>query len=219
MAGSVPPQGAPVQRSPEHCGWGRLLAAPRSIYPNFELRDTNKGWVREWFVVSNPAPCLSARTGRAPEYKACWEELLTTEEMAHVERLLKVIADLSVRGLTGTAVALSFCKRLTQPIQERVHPAFEYWGRQDPTRGQERKGPQEEIANRVARIMAGQIWDKGCPKAHCLKRPTDAVSFLESSELFPLFLLCFFDCTHWVVIQLGVFAGQGLGVRVPRSSA
>jgi len=98
-----------------------------SVYPDFELRDTNKGWVREWFVVSNPAPCLSARTGRAPEYKACWEELLTTEEMAHVERLLKVIADLSVRGLTGAAVALSFCKRLTQPIQERVHPAFEYW--------------------------------------------------------------------------------------------
>jgi hypothetical protein len=33
-----------------------------SVYPNFELRDTNKGWAREWFVVSNPAPCLPART-------------------------------------------------------------------------------------------------------------------------------------------------------------
>ena len=62
-------------------------------------------------------------------------------------------------------MALSFCKRLTQPIQERVHPAYEYWGRQDPTRGQERKVPREEIANRVARIMAGQIRDKVCPKA------------------------------------------------------
>ena len=66
-----------------------------SVYPDFELRDTNKGWAREWFVVANPAPRLPARTGRAPEYKACWEEPPTAEEMAQVERLLNEIADLS----------------------------------------------------------------------------------------------------------------------------
>ena len=66
------------------------------------------------------------RTGRAPEYKACWEDQPTAEEMAQVEHLLKEIADLSVRGLTGAAVAISFCRQLRQPIQERVHPAFEY---------------------------------------------------------------------------------------------
>ena len=114
--------------------------------------------------MANPAPCLPAFTGRAPEYKACWEEPPTTKEMAQVERLLKEIADLSAQGLTGAAVAISFCRRLTQPIQERVHPAFEYWGHQDLTWGLERKVPWEEIANRVARIMAGQIRDKGCPK-------------------------------------------------------
>ena len=38
-----------------------------SVYPDFELHDTNKGWVREWFVVANPAPCLPARTGRVLE--------------------------------------------------------------------------------------------------------------------------------------------------------
>ena len=129
------------------------------------------------FVVSNPAPCLPTRTGRAPEYKACWEEPPTTEEMAQVERLLKEIADLSVQGLTGATVAISFYRQLTHPIQERVHPAFEYWGHQDPNRGHERKVPLEEIVNRVARIMVGQIRDKGCTKAHSLKRPTDAVSF------------------------------------------
>ena len=104
-----------------------------------------------------------------------------------MERLLKEIANLSAQGLTRAAVAISFCRRLTQPIQEGVHRAFEYWGHRDPSRGQDRKVPREEIANRVARIMAGQIRDKGCPKAHCLKRPTDAVSFLESSELFCAF--------------------------------
>jgi hypothetical protein len=46
--------------------------------------------------------------------------------MAQVEYLLKEIADLLAQGLTGAAVAISLCRRLTQPIQERVHPAFEY---------------------------------------------------------------------------------------------
>ena len=48
-------------------------------------------------MVANPAPCLPARTGRALEYKACWEEPPTTEEMVQVERLPKEIADLSFK--------------------------------------------------------------------------------------------------------------------------
>ena len=64
-------------------------------------------------MVANPAPYLPARTSRAPEYKACWEEPPTTEEMAQVERLLQEIADLLAQGLTGAAVAISFCRRLT----------------------------------------------------------------------------------------------------------
>ena len=32
-------------------------------YPALELRDNNKGWDKEWFVVLNLAPCLPARTG------------------------------------------------------------------------------------------------------------------------------------------------------------
>jgi len=128
-------------------------------------------------VVSNPAPYLSTHTGRAPEYKACWEEPPTAEEVVQVERLLKEIAGLTAR-------------KLTQPIQERVHPAYEYWGREDPTRGQKCKVSRVEAANRVSRIMAGQIWDKGFPKALCLKRPTNAVSFLESSKFFSSFSSC-----------------------------
>jgi len=42
-------------------------------YPALELHDSNKGWNKEWFVVSNLAPYLPARTGRVPEYRACWE--------------------------------------------------------------------------------------------------------------------------------------------------
>ena len=57
-----------------------------------------------------------------------------------MDRLLAEIAELTARKLTGAVVALSFGKRLTQLIQERVHPSYEYWGHGDPTRGQNRKG-------------------------------------------------------------------------------
>ena len=65
------------------------------MYPALELRDSNKGWNKEWFVVSNQAAGLPARTGRAPEYRACWEELPTEEEMVQVTLLLDEIAGLS----------------------------------------------------------------------------------------------------------------------------
>jgi len=91
-------------------------------------------------------------------------------------------------------VALSFSKRLVQPIQDRVHPGFEYWGCQDPIRGQNRKVPRDEASNLVARMMQGAIRDKGCPKAHCLKGLTRAVSVPCFSELF-----CF--CFHVVLFR------------------
>ena len=81
-------------------------------YPALELLDGNKGWNKEWFVVSNPAPCLPTQTGHAPEYRTCWEELPTEEEMVQVTLLLDEIAGLSAQGLTGAVVALSFSKRL-----------------------------------------------------------------------------------------------------------
>ena len=84
--------------------------------PSLELRDSNKGWHKEWFLVSNPAPCLPARTSRAPEYRACWEELPTKEEMVQVTLLLNEIAGLSAQGLTGAVVGLSYSKGLVQRI-------------------------------------------------------------------------------------------------------
>ena len=67
------------------------------------------------------------------------------DEMVQVVRLIDEVTNLSALGLIGAAVALSFCKRLTQLIQDRVHPSFEYWGRADPTRGQNRKVSRKKL--------------------------------------------------------------------------
>ena len=80
--------------------------------PSLELRDSNKGWHKEWFMVWDPVPSLPARTGRARESCACWEELPAEEEMIQVNLLLNEITSLSALGLTGAVVALSFSKQL-----------------------------------------------------------------------------------------------------------
>ena len=100
-----------------------------------------------------------------------------------MECLLKEITKLSAQKLTGATMALSFCKRLTQPIQERVHPDYEYWSRGDPTRGQNRKVPWEEAADRVARMMQGPV-----PKGTL---PELADQSHKYSELFRVVLLWF----------------------------
>ena len=125
--------------------------------------------------------------------------------------LLSEIAGLSTQGLTGAVVALSFSKRLVQPIQDRVHPGFEYCGRQDPTRGQNRKVPRDEASNQIARMMHGVIHDKGCPKAHCLKRLTRAVNILRFFELFYFYSELFYFCSG-VVFAVLFICGTPIGL-------
>ncbi|RLN09657.1 putative gypsy-type retrotransposon [Panicum miliaceum] len=136
------------------------------------FKDNNKRWAEEWFVVVNPALGLPLRTGLALVLNARWEEKPTEEEMVEVEVLLAELQKLKAEKLTGAAVTLSFPKRLTQPIQERVHPGYEYSGREDLTHGQNRKVSRSEAHKRVTLIMSGEVRDKGCPKAYFLKWPT-----------------------------------------------
>jgi hypothetical protein len=75
--------------------------------------------------------------------------------------------------VTGSSVARSFCRRLNQPIKDRVHHTYEYWGQSDPTREVNRKVSREEMADRVSQIYSGKVKIKKCPKAHSSKRPAD----------------------------------------------
>ena len=66
--------------------------------------------------ISNPAPCLSPCIEFLPVHKATWDEVSSKEEIIQVNALLGE-ASLNAVGLTGAALALSFCKPLTQPIK------------------------------------------------------------------------------------------------------
>ena len=51
-----------------------------------------------------------------------------------VEAILRAVAIIKKKGVTGDHVVFSFISRRTQPLQLQKHPAFRYVGTQDPTR-------------------------------------------------------------------------------------
>jgi hypothetical protein len=111
----------------------------KSEYIDLTLPDNTTGWKQGWFNLDNPTPALRERTGRVPFPGPEWTNQLATWDTEELKPLLDDLEQLKAEGLTGVAVAISFCRRLIQPLQDRAHPAFEYWGQSDPTRVAQRK--------------------------------------------------------------------------------
>jgi hypothetical protein len=103
--------------------------------------------------------------------------------------------------VTGASVARLFCRRLIQPIKDRVHPVYEYWWQSDPTREVNHKVSKEEMATKVPRIYSGKVKIKKCPKAHSLKRQADPVSTGTCFRLSTLFAVVtsFNSLGHWLL--------------------
>jgi hypothetical protein len=55
---------------------------------------------------------------------------------------------------------------MIQPIKDRVHPAYEYWGQSDPTREVNRKVFKEEMVARISQMYYEKVKVNKCPKAH-----------------------------------------------------
>jgi hypothetical protein len=96
-------------------------------------------------------------------------------DLEDLKGVLELVGDMKRRGVTGAAVARSFCRRMIQPIKDRVHPVYEYWGQSDPTHEVNRKGSKEEMEARVSQMYSGKVKVKKCPKTHSLKRSADPV--------------------------------------------
>jgi hypothetical protein len=99
--------------------------------------------------------------------------MLDTQELKPV---LDDLEQLKAEGLTGAAVAISFCRRLIQPLQHWAHPAFECWGQSDPTRVAQRKVSKVEMKAHAKNNLGGRIRNKECPKALGIYNPADPVS-------------------------------------------
>jgi hypothetical protein len=96
----------------------------KSEYINLALPDNTTDWKQGWFYLDNPTPALKSRTGQIPVVGPQWTNQLATLDTQELKPLLGDLEQLKAEGLTGAAVAIIFCRRVIQPLQDRTHPAF-----------------------------------------------------------------------------------------------
>jgi hypothetical protein len=98
------------------------------------LPDNTVGWRSEWLYIADQLPGLPRRTGHKPAKMNEWDLGLSSRDLVKLNPVLELVSELKKQGVTGVAMARSFCQWMIQPIEDRVHPAYEYWGQSDPTR-------------------------------------------------------------------------------------
>jgi hypothetical protein len=152
-----------------------LRSGLKAEWIDTNLPDNTAGWRSEWFYIVDQILGLPRQTGHKPMKISEWDLGLSTRELEDLKGGLQLVSDMKIRGVIGAAVAGSFCRRMIQPIKDRVHPAYEYCGKSDPTREVNREVSKEEMAARVFQIYSVKVKVKKCPRAHSLKRPTDLV--------------------------------------------
>jgi hypothetical protein len=139
------------------------------------LKDSVKDWQQEWFIIGNHPPALPPRTGHAPVPADSWKEGPKAEAREQVEELMGMIAVLRNQRLTGPAIMLDFCKKLIQPIKNRIHPVYEYTGLENPTRAATRVVPEDEYWGRVESLVKEVEVNLSQPRSFTMDLPAPEV--------------------------------------------
>jgi hypothetical protein len=105
-----------------------LRSGLKSEWIDTDLPDNNSGWRSEWVYIADQLPALPRRSGHKPVKISEWDLELSSREADDVKEVLELVKDLKNWGVTRGSVARSFCWQLIQPIKDRVHPTYEYWG-------------------------------------------------------------------------------------------
>jgi hypothetical protein len=153
----------------------KLRSCLKAEWIDTDLPDNTAGWRSEWFYIADQILGLPWRTVHKPVKNSEWDLGLSTRDLEDLKGVLELVNDMKNRGVTGVAVVRSFCRRMIQPIKDRVHPAYEYCGQSDPTCVVNHKISKEEMEARVSHKYSGKVKVKKCPRAHSLKRPADPV--------------------------------------------
>jgi hypothetical protein len=152
-----------------------LRSGLKAEWIDTDLPDNTVGWRSEWFYIVDQLPGLPCRTGHKPGKINEWDLGLSSFDLGELKPVQELVNKLQKQGVTGAVVARSFCRRMIQPIKDRFHPVYEYWGQSNPTREVNRKVSKEEMAARVSQMYSGKVKVKKCPKVHSLKRPANPV--------------------------------------------
>jgi hypothetical protein len=96
------------------------------VWIDTDLPDDTVGWRSEWFYIVDQLPGLPRHTGHKPVKINEWDLGLSSRDLEDLKGVLELVNNMKKCGVTGAAVARSFCRRMIQPIKDRVHPAYEY---------------------------------------------------------------------------------------------
>jgi hypothetical protein len=110
-----------------------LRSGLKAEWIDTDLPDNTTGWRSEWFYIADQILGLPRCTGHKPAKISEWDLGLSTRELEDLKGVLDLVSDMKGRGVNGAVVARSFCRRMIQPIKDRVHPAYEYCGQSNPT--------------------------------------------------------------------------------------
>jgi hypothetical protein len=133
-----------------------LRSGLKSAWIDNDFPDNTAGWRSEWFYIADQSPVLPRHAGHKPVKILEWDLGLSSREVDDIKEVLALVEDLKKRGVTGGSVARSFCRRLIQPIKDRVHLAYEFWGQSDPTREVNYKVSREKMATDLRQEGANQ---------------------------------------------------------------
>src|SRR6185312_15615725 len=145
-----------------------------------------------WFHVGNFESPLSGRTAGAPQVQESWSSRGPGGKQ--VEAILRAIAVVKKKGVTGDHVVFSFIGRRTQPLQLRQHPAFTYEGTQDPTRMSLEPMAQSEVIKWCCKVLDNfdkslklpmLFWEKNPPENAWVCVLGNTAEYLKLNLLIP----------------------------------
>src|SRR6266542_6600186 len=138
-----------------------------------------------------------------------WNSFPSEVEMKDVRLLIaRLEAVKIVDQLSEVAVVRNFIERRIQPIKEWNHPAYEYSGREDPTRESSSVWVPRALDARTSSLFQKDVAvrDIPLPKGYTLEHPPNRVrAFAEiyllllSDQVYHSHLLCSGEVSHFCI--------------------
>jgi hypothetical protein len=89
-----------------------LRSGLKSEWIDTDLPDNTARWRSEWFYIADQIPGLPRCAGHKIAKISEWDLGLSTRELKDLKGVLELVSDMKGRGVTGAAVARSFCRRM-----------------------------------------------------------------------------------------------------------
>jgi hypothetical protein len=132
-------------------------------YLSYKLINSNQDLKVKWFYITNHHLELPKPSGQQPKHQPWWNTELTMQEGIQLPELLQKIKALREAGLRAEHVAFSFMKRRVQPLMARDTLGYQYMGDDDTSRMLGNEVNDEDIVERLGRILKDMPPYTPCP--------------------------------------------------------